>query len=323
MPLPSRVDAALLYEAGPEPDFTALAESIIAIMAPSGISLSVAQHKPGQGIRLQAPGLALTLACGRKRLAASRFAAAAASDYTRLQGLDPDALIAAHGGFLAIMAQASGSEAGSQDSFETLLALTQIAASQSAMSALPLCVHWGQSDQFFAPERFLAMADVLFPLPLFCHPRPFSSGRMAEGVQCMGVRLARAEQVLGRALVFREAPARLPYLLERAYAFIEHCRGSGRILGHGASFGASADEVIALAHLPASAEHPSGCIELTLREREGVFQLQPEGSANPAGLAEPRVGAASPPAQAPRSPGPDGQALAPAVAPAIALDRPA
>ena len=302
MPLPARVDAALLHDATPAPDFLAVAESINAIMAPSGLSLELTTVKPGQGAKLEAPGLSLTLAQAGKRLSEGRLARAAAADYARLQGLDAPALIAAHKCFIAVVAEAKGPKAGGQDSFETLLALTQIAAEQLAMAATPLAIHWGQSDQLFSPERFMAMADVLFPLPLFCHPRPFSSGRVAEGTQCMGFRLDFAEQVLGRPLIFREAPARLPYLLDRAYAFIDHCRESGRILGDGAQFGAAPSEVIAVAHKPASPEYPSGCIELTLREREGVFQLQPEGAGNPEGLADARA------ETAPAGPAPTGSA---------------
>ncbi|MFY0633009.1 MAG: hypothetical protein JXQ91_04310 [Vannielia sp.] len=300
MPLPSRIDAALLYPAPPEVDFEAVAQSVNAIMAPSGIALKTTTLKPGQGAKLQAEGLTLTLAMAGKKLTQSRLTAAMASDYTRLTGLDAPAEVAAHGAFIAVVAEAKGFEAGGQDSFETLLALVQIAASHLAMEAEPLAIHWGQSDQLFSPERFLAMADVLFPLPLFCHPRPFSSGRVAEGTQVIGFRLDHAEEVLGRPLIFREAPARLPYLLDRAYAFIDHCRETGRILGDGAQFGASPGEVIAVAMKPPSPEHPQGHIELTLRERDGVFQLQPDGAHNPEGLADAR------PETAPAGPLPTG-----------------
>ncbi|MBS8228462.1 hypothetical protein [Vannielia litorea] len=300
MPLPSRIDAALLYPAPPEVDFEAIAESVNAIMAPSGIALQTITLKPGQGAKLEANGISLTLAQAGKRLTESRLTRAMASDYTRLTGLDAAAEVAAHGAFVAVVAEAKGFDAGSQDSFETLLALTQIAASHLAMEAEPLAIHWGQSDQLFSPERFLAMADVLFPLPLFCHPRPFSSGRVAEGTQCIGFRLNHAEEVLGRPLLFREAPARLPYLLDRAYAFIDHCREAGRILGDGAQFGAAPGEVIAVAMKPPSEGYPQGHIELTLREREGVFQLQPEGAFNPEGMADAR------PESAPAGPLPTG-----------------
>ncbi|MBY6047550.1 hypothetical protein [Vannielia litorea] len=286
MPLPAKVDAALLYAAVPNPDFAAIAERVNAIMAPAGIALQTTTMKPGQGAKLESQGLSLTIAMAGKRLTETRLAKAMASDYTRLTGLDGPAEVAAHHAFVAVVAEAKGFDAGSQDTFETLLALTQIATSHIAMEAEPLAIHWGQSDQLFSPERFLAMADVLFPLPLFCHARPFSSGRVAEGTQCIGFRLERADQVLGRPLLFREAPARLPYLLDRAYAFIDHCRENGRILGDGAQFGASPGEVIAVAMKPPSEEYPQGHIELTLREREGVFQLQPDGAYNPEGMAE-------------------------------------
>ncbi|SIN96188.1 hypothetical protein [Vannielia litorea] len=294
MPLPSRIDAALLYASSPAPDFAAVAERVNAIMAPSGIALETTTLKPAQGAKLEAPGLSLTFALAGKRLSEGRLARAVASDYTRLTGLDAPAEVAAHQAFIAVVAEAKGFDAGSQESFETLLALTQIATSHLAMSAEPLAIHWGQSDQLFSPERFLAMADVLFPLPLFCHPRPFSSGRVAEGTQVIGFRLDHAEEVLGRPLLFREAPARLPYLLDRAYAFIDHCRDKGRILGDGAQFGASPGEVIAVAMKPPSQDYPQGHIELTLREREGVFQLQPDGAFNPAGLADARPESAPP-----------------------------
>ncbi len=294
MPLPSRVDAALLYATGPEPDFEAVAEAVIGIMAPSGIALQTTTLKPGHGAKLEAQGISLTLARAGKRLSEGRLTRAAASDYTRLTGLNAQGAIAAHTCFIAVVAEARGFDAGSQDSFETLLALTQIATSHLALADEPLVIHWGQSDQLFSPERFLAMADVLFPLPLFCHPRPFSSGRVAEGTQVIGFRLDHAEEVLGRPLLFREAPARLPYLLDRAYAFIDHCRETGRILGDGAQFGASPGEVIAVAMKPPSEAHPQGHIELTLREREGVFQLQPEGSYNPEGLSDARPESAPP-----------------------------
>ncbi|QDC09745.1 hypothetical protein FHY55_11020 [Oceanicola sp. D3] len=300
MPLPSRTDAALLYPAPPEVDFEGIANSVKEIMAPSGIDLQTTMHKPGQGAKLEAEGLSLTIAQAGKRLTESRLTKAMASEYTRLTGMNAGVDVAAHGAFIAVVAEAKGFNAGSQDTFETLLALTQIAASHIAIEAEPLAVHWGQSDQLFSPERFLAMADVLFPLPLFCHPRPFSSGRVAEGTQVIGFRLDHAEEVLGRPLLFREAPARLPYLLDRAYAFIDHCREAGRILGDGAQFGAGPGEVIAVAMKPPSVEYPQGHIELTLRDREGVFQLQPEGAHSPEGMADAR------PESAPSGPLPTG-----------------
>jgi len=298
MPLPTRLDAALLYPAQPQVDFAAIAASVNAIMAPSGLSLEVASLKPGKGAKLKGdtPGgtITLTIALSPKPMPESRLATAMASDYGRLQGADWPTTCSQHRAFLAVVAEARGKGSGGQQSFETLLALTQIAAEQLAMEALPLAVYWGQSNQLFSSERFMAMADVLFPLPLFIHPRPFSSGRMAEGTQCMGVRLDHAEQVLGRALVFREAPSRLPYILDRAYAFIDHCRATGRILGDGAEFGAGPSEVIRVSHHGPGPEHPTGHIALTLRELDGVLLLQPDGENNAPGIASARADSAPP-----------------------------
>ncbi|NDR57187.1 hypothetical protein [Aliiruegeria sabulilitoris] len=124
--------------------------------------------------------------------------------------------------------------------YECMLILAHTAATQLAQGCHPLAVHWAQSDQLLSPGRFSAMGNMLFPLPLFLHPRP--SCREKAGEEWISLDVEGAQHLLDRTLSTEYAPVSLPWMMQRVYAFVAHLRATGLAVSDGMEFATAEGE---------------------------------------------------------------------------------
>ncbi|SDI94427.1 hypothetical protein [Aliiruegeria lutimaris] len=124
--------------------------------------------------------------------------------------------------------------------YECMLILAHTAATQVARDCHPLAVHWAQSDQLLSPARFSAMSNMLFPLPLFLHPRP--TCREEAGEEWISLDVEGAQHLLDRPLGTDYAPVSLPWMMQRVYAFVAHLRATSLAVSDGMEFATAEGE---------------------------------------------------------------------------------
>lgn len=117
---------------------------------------------------------------------------------------------------------------------DTAVALAHVAASHlTAHHAEAVeAVLWSPPAQLFSPRRFLAMADMIDPLPLLLHPVPYPAGDGAPG---LGLELRGAEALIGHRLRIAPTEARFGWLAARGFALVAHLRRTGEPLREGDS----------------------------------------------------------------------------------------
>lgn len=171
----------------------------------------------------------------------------------------------------------------SQGDFERKLMICRLLTNTMVLHNKPIAIHWCQSDQLMKPEMYEHFANEAFPTPLFVHPAMFSSREVINGTEVIGLRTYGAAHLIGREIVFNEAPVPFEWLYTRACNFVDMARQSGSVIPHGESFGASDEEIIRVRHRPKSEKDPNGAIELTLeRCDEHNFVLEQPTDVEPA-----------------------------------------
>lgn len=148
--------------------------------------------------------------------------------------------------------------------FETMLSVCQTLTTLFFEENRPLAIHWGQSDQILDPELYDAYSRQPFPIALFVHPGFFSSRTVVDEKRVVGLRTFGAAPLIGREIVFAEAPVPPSWIYKRTCDFVAAARKRGALIPDGENFGASEDEIIRIRHQPASETFPDGFVELTL-----------------------------------------------------------
>ncbi|MCG6859122.1 MAG: hypothetical protein LJE67_13775 [Salaquimonas sp.] len=160
----------------------------------------------------------------------------------------------------------------SQGKFESMLTICQVLTRQMVRANKPQAIHWCQSDQIMTSDYFDKVSMDAFPMQLFVHPSYFSSRKEVNGTQVIGLRTYGAAHLIGKEVVFNEAPVPPGYLYARVVQFLEMARRSGEVIADGESFGESDREIIRVRHLPAEELDPNGRLELTL-ERSDAYGI--------------------------------------------------
>lgn len=270
--------ADLLLPREPVIQVAALTAMLNDIMGPAGLTFErTAAHE----VELSAGRLHLQLTPRETPLSKAHFARTNDSTYGHMLGEDWEGAIRAHRATLTVTVCPGADEDDvavvDEDLQELMLSVAHVTVTYLANAMPPLAVHWVPTGQLFTPVRLMAMSDMLFPLPLFVHPVPETSGRTDGEVQVVGFELRGASELIGTRLRMREAPARLDWLVERALAFVDHARAMGGPIPPGDTFGCTEGEVFEVTEDPLT-----GGLALTLKERDGMLVLQPEPQRPPA-----------------------------------------
>ncbi|MDT0684126.1 hypothetical protein RM543_15680 [Roseicyclus sp. F158] len=155
----------------------------------------------------------------------------------------------------------------SADAFDTMLSVLHVCTGWLASSGEAEAIFWSQSNQFFSANRFLCAVDMLYPLPVYLHPRPLAPE--AEGPpDRVGFDLEGAAQICGHAIRFEPSTAPLCWMAERAYALVTHLRCGNDVPP---VFGVATGERIEVAR------QADGTLNLSLTLRDGGPVMPPSG----------------------------------------------
>ncbi|MBM7066733.1 hypothetical protein [Actibacterium sp. 188UL27-1] len=271
MSLPTFVTSRLLYTRLTRVDLPELCAVLNDIFSPAGYAFDIIDHIRGNRLVLAHDMVQVHILLEPETLDHDPLLALADEPFHQTERIDWPGLITSHQCHAEITVQMTGSaKAPDRALFEVMLSLCQMTTTALAAMMPPIMIHWIQSEQLFLPSKFQLMDDMLFPLPLFIKPRLFSSGRMQEDMQVLGMWAEGAELFLDRPLVFEEAPVTLQWLQQRVFAFVEHYRHAESLPADGDTFGIEPEEIIRVQ------TKGRGPIALTLRERGGVLMLQPD-----------------------------------------------
>jgi hypothetical protein len=254
------LQAALLFDQR-APDLEAIMRDFSRIEAMrSGTSFNVPEASPGSFYRLFAADeqLMLTFEALDRPANPQAFQGALASPYTGL--LTPDIrtrLTRAHSHILievshgvlagvdedpqfAAMLSAVGHarEGASQQQFERRLAVLGLMARVAAEHAMPVAVHWTQSDLLVAGDIADKLAAMEVPGPLHIHPILFGPRPAAGEPAKVGIRTFGARHWLGREVIIQ--PSELPWAanFETILAFLRIATmANGYVIPHDDTFG--------------------------------------------------------------------------------------
>lgn len=280
---PSSVRASLLLSQAPSIDLESLRAALSDVLQPAGLVFEMVASRTG--LTLCARRLHLCLSAQAKPYSAPALSQALSSRLGEFLGERWQERVDQHDGTVSLTVHAGPAEAKNDEAFpldgpalreldDLMLTATHVAAAHLTIAneRETEAVLWEPSAQLFSPARFLAMAEMIYPLPLFMHPMPTHDGTLHEGTACISVDFVGASRLLGHGLSFCEAPARLDWLAGRAYAFVAHMRASGTRLRPGDSFGLDEGERIEVGMAP------EGLMTLTLKERDGMLVRQPRAA---------------------------------------------
>ena len=299
MTRPSKIECALLYQ-----DFATVSPGGVLRHLNSGleaekISFDPVEISPDDTFALFAGhGFHVMISQTRSPLDFEGFGPALTSPYTQMIFPGADEAVHRHRSRVFITVgsgmpkpdkpkrelTAASSEPGeSLGDFERKLMICRLLTNTMVLHNKPLAIHWCQSDQLMKPDTYEHFAHQAFPTPLFVHPSLFSSREIVETKHVIGLRTYGAAHLIGREIIFNEAPVPFGWLYERTCNFVDMARQSGSVIPHGESFGASNAEIIRVRHRPKSEKDPNGAIELTLeRCDEHDFVLEQPTDVEPA-----------------------------------------
>lgn len=260
---PNRIQAALLFDR-PVHDLEAIMRQFMRIEGMhSGLEFSIPEANPGRFYRLYGADeeLMVTFEYLDRPCDAGLFAPALSSAFTRIATPDITGRVArshchillevSHGGFAGVEEDpaiaAMFTDLGrprpgaSQAQFERRLAVLALMARIAIEYAMPLAVHWTQSDLLLGGEVFDDLATpgtAPGPGPLHIHPFLFGP-RSDEGEDALvGIRTFGARHWLGREIIVQ--PHVLPWAanLETVMAFLRVATmPNGYVIPHGDTFG--------------------------------------------------------------------------------------
>lgn len=240
MSLPREITATLLL-AHPTPiDILRLRSEMKARFGPTAPEFATAKWR--RDPLLSARDVHIRIRARDLPLNDDRFDTALRSGLSALLRETPESCVARHRAAITVTTGIGAnpseakrnSEPVRQESYDRMLMLAHAATTRIAQTCLPLAMHWGPSDQILSGARFSAMADMLFPLPLYLHPQP--RHEQHAGVDWMALEIAGAQELIGQPLRCAPAPVTLSWIMPRVYAFVAHLRASGMKVTEGMAF---------------------------------------------------------------------------------------
>lgn len=278
-----KIESILLYDKSyPIFDGPEISSYLNFVFEKANIRFQVSQQGDDRSFILLAAngGFFVLISQNRSALGPNGFQPAIASPIRQLLFPELDRTVARHTGNIAIAVSSEVPLGTKGDELKKMLGmadpeqtpvqveikiticemLTKFFADRSA----PTAIHWCQSDQLVTPEYFKANTNGAFPSPIHVHPSLFSSGAVIGKRKVVGFRTYGACFVIGREIIFNEAPADLLWLYQRTLNFLQMARANKyQIIPDGDVFGANEDEKIGVKHRPPD-ERGVALVELTV-----------------------------------------------------------
>lgn len=285
---PACVEANLLYARPVELPFEAMLGELNSAFADRYVALARRPDTPDGVAIYSSSDMHVRIECGGDPIDPERFMNALKAPITQLNPADFRGPVLGHSAHATVTVSAGPismhcPEALYEDidpyqetleGAETRLLIGRFLLDRIVATARPLAVYWALSDKLLTAEEIRALRRDPFPLPLFVTPNLFSSGEVIEGTRVVGFQAVGSEYLIGKRVIFNEAPLPYAHLLRRTYEFIAYCRARGEVIPDGDSFGASSADIIRVRQKDPTDVCPSGAVELTY-EKVGTEALAP------------------------------------------------
>ena len=153
-------------------------------------------------------------------------------------------------------------------------ALTRIVLDQQPATL----VHWMAHHRLLRPEQFIELRGDDALLLLDMNPQLFSSNPSLKEDAPLGCVLVTSHFLVGKIVVFDEAPVPLGWMMERLHGFLSYCLERGELIGDGETFAdEDGDWVMLVRHVPPKGpEHPGEVHLKLLYSREHNIDVRGE-----------------------------------------------
>lgn len=141
------------------------------------------------------------------------------------------------------------------------------AAAAICRTAIPLAIHWKDSEMLFKPGPFLRELETE-PVEIFVKVTPFSSNRMIGGVRAVGGSTRGAADLLGCEVVLEEAPVPVDWVMRTLHSFVARCHSEGRFLPHLATYAPGKGDIMIVRHLESTPEIDTPHVSLEVRRAD-------------------------------------------------------
>ncbi len=126
-------------------------------------------------------------------------------------------------------------------------------------------VHWMAHNRLLRPEQFLSLRGDDALLLLDINPHFFSSAGSLEKGAPLGCVLINSHNLVGKLVVFEEAPVPPDWMIMRLYDFLDYCISRGELIGDGETYGDEDNEwVFLIRHTPPEGPGHPGEVRLKL-----------------------------------------------------------
>ncbi len=280
--LPSKVEAVLLFDDyrgfGPRELLALLNE----VSTEFGYNFKRTHHENSPSyLNYFSDGLMVEVSHSDVSLAPDGFSAVLESGFTSLTFPDAEAQVSSHQKYVFVaithcgfshddpeghMPPKTPTGPMSGEQFDFAIGLLKNLSLAYSSRSIPKAIHWLQSNKLLTLKQFATLALEPKDISLLIHPSLFSSGEDENGVQMVGLRTYGAVCLIGKEILFEEAPVTPDVLFDRVLQFITRAMGTGWFIPDGDTFGLDEHETIRVRHI--EDEH----------DEQGVVQLEFERS---------------------------------------------
>ncbi|MBS9718594.1 hypothetical protein J4E70_16730 [Pseudohalocynthiibacter aestuariivivens] len=272
---PDKIEAALLYHSLEPVNFKQLNALLNAHLSETKLQFETTEIETGVYAVYSNGEFSIRIRDEDQPLTAEKFSDVLNSPVTSLSHAEMTAIISGHTKHISVTVwdgqdcapqiseTPSPSENNTSETFQTKLNLCQNAVTSLISFNKPDAVLWHQSKQMFCPQQFLSMRDIDFPLALYVHPKPFSSGEKLDDTLLAGFRVDHISQFIGKPLVYNETFLPFEKAFEHLSEFMAYHRNTGEIMPDGECFGRDKKNQVRVNHIAPDDDHPNGIVELT------------------------------------------------------------
>lgn len=259
------ISALALYRVAPTLAGEVLGDRLNAGVAAFGLSFSEVARVGSESAAFSNGAMRVSLVASDGAAEASGFVGPLGASYTSIRPNDYAARVAAHAATVTLTVSDARTDRTIPIPDTTLIVVCHAALVALIAQAVPLVIHWRQSDMLVLPAEVPAIRGIGFPVSLATRPEIAKSRPDPRGRTKLGVMAARSEIFFGMPVRVEPTTHPIPEVLSLIDFCILRRLGGDDLLTDGATLGLPGPVEVAVRHLPVSEQLPLGAISLTVR----------------------------------------------------------